>query len=96
MAEFRISALDSVTFVRFGKSKQLLSRGELKTFEQASQIYHSKAFEYIEVQDAATKFRRFPDLESLDSGARKLINARSMEEWGYASFKTEVKKSCPC
>ncbi len=53
--------------------QKVLSDAELKLLCDASNIYASKGFEYFNPEDALTGYSRFPDLDQLDSVARKLI-----------------------
>ncbi len=56
-------------------AQQTLAPAELAVLEQASRIYASKdkEFDYIKPGDAATAYKRFPDLVVLDAVAKKLI-----------------------
>jgi hypothetical protein len=55
--------------------QKILAGGELATLCTASTIYNDrKAFDYIRLEDAATAYRRFPDLASLDAIAKKLLH----------------------
>ena len=53
-------------------SLHVLSSQECKELQHASTIYKSKGFEYVEVYDAVTGLKAFPDLETLDQIAVKL------------------------
>jgi len=55
------------------KASQPLSDAEMGVLGTANLIYMGKGFEYFSVVDAATAFKRFPDLQVLDSIASKLI-----------------------
>ena len=52
-----------------------LNQREECTLKGASKIYEDKGFEYFDPQDAATAYKRFPDLALLDAIASKLIGA---------------------
>jgi hypothetical protein len=52
---------------------QVLNQAEVATLEEASSIYAGKGFEYFVPQDALMGYSRYPDLEALDSIAKKLI-----------------------
>jgi hypothetical protein len=52
--------------------KQTLSKEEFELLGQANEIYSRKDFEYFRVDDAATGYRRFPDLNALAQLARKI------------------------
>ena len=55
-------------------SNQVLSIEELAVLRDANEIYRKKGFDYIDVMDALSAFKRFPDLARLDAIARKLIS----------------------
>ena len=46
---------------------KILNEDEYLLLKKTSEVYLSKAFEYINVGDAGTAFKRFPDLEALDA-----------------------------
>lgn len=52
---------------------KVLTQGEVKVLECANEIYASKGFEYFEPEDALRGYSNYPDLELLDTIARKLI-----------------------
>jgi hypothetical protein len=52
---------------------QILSPEELSVLQLASHIYALKGFEYVKVRDSVTGYERFPELNTLDSIARKLL-----------------------
>lgn len=54
-------------------AERILNQDEENTLQVASDIYSCKGFEYFDPQDAATAYKRFPDLASLGSIASKLI-----------------------
>jgi hypothetical protein len=54
------------------KENQTLSKEEFELLVQVNQIYIQKDFDYFSVNDAATGYRRFPDLEALAQLARKV------------------------
>jgi hypothetical protein len=56
-------------------SKQVLLTAEEDVLDQANILYKAKAFEYVQPFDAATSYRRFPDLDKLARLGRKLIAA---------------------
>lgn len=51
---------------------QILSVHEYRALENASAIYNRKGFEYVEIYDAVTGLKAFPDLKTLDQIAGKL------------------------
>jgi hypothetical protein len=53
---------------------KILDDNEVKVLKVANNIYSSKGFEYFKPQDALTGYSRFPDLDTLDTVAKKLIN----------------------
>jgi hypothetical protein len=53
--------------------QKTLSPAELLVLKQANSIYATKGFEYINPQDAATAYERFPNLDALDAVAKKLL-----------------------
>lgn len=56
---------------------QTLSDTELALLEKANAIYSAKGFEYINVGDAVRGFSTFPNLETLDALAKKLLTTLS-------------------
>ena len=52
--------------------KRILSTEEYRVLKQADKIYSNKEFEYFSVSDAATGFKRYPNLDALGKLARKL------------------------
>jgi hypothetical protein len=50
-----------------------LDTEELTALKQANSIYATKGFEYIQPKDAATVYKRFPNLDVLDRVAKKLL-----------------------
>jgi len=54
-------------------SQQTLLPEELDLLTAANKIYVRKDFEYLNVFDAATAYKRFPDLEKLGALAKKII-----------------------
>ena len=57
--------------------EQILSQSEVEVLTAADQIYGDKEFEYFRQEDALTGSSRFPDLDMLDTIAKKLINSGS-------------------
>ena len=53
---------------------KILEDNEIKVLKVAKGIYCSKGFEYFNPEDALTGFSKFPDLSTLDTVAKKLIN----------------------
>jgi hypothetical protein len=53
----------------------VLSQSEVEVLTAAGQIYSDKDFEYFRQSDALTGFSRGPDLNTLDTIAKKLIAA---------------------
>ena len=63
----------SEAYKRLASEEQLLNSTEVKTLNDASDIYDGKGFEYFDRTDALTGYSRYPDLAALDSLAKKLI-----------------------
>jgi hypothetical protein len=57
--------------------EQVLSESEVEVLTAADQIYRDKEFEYFRQENALSGSSRFPDLEMLDSIAKKLIDSGS-------------------
>ena len=57
--------------------QRTLNQSEEQTLQSVSDIYNSKDFEYFNVFDALTGYKRFPKLELLESIAVKLIETYS-------------------
>jgi hypothetical protein len=57
--------------------EQVLSQSEVEVLTAADQIYSDKEFEYFRQEDALTGSSRFPDLNTLDTIAKKLIDSGS-------------------
>jgi hypothetical protein len=57
--------------------EQVLSESEVEVLTAADQIYRDKEFEYFRQEDALSGSSRFPDLDMLDSIAKKLIDSGS-------------------
>ena len=55
-------------------AQQSLSTAELDVLAAANKIYVAKEFEYLNVFDAATAYKRFPDLDSLAALTKKIID----------------------
>ncbi|TET75041.1 MAG: hypothetical protein E3J56_01365 [Candidatus Aminicenantes bacterium] len=53
---------------------KILEDNEIKVLKVAKEIYCSKGFEYFNPEDALTGFSKFPDLNTLDTVVKKLIN----------------------
>ena len=61
------------------ESEQTLSSDELAVLVQANRIYdRKKGFDYIQIKDFASGYKRFPDLEALDALTKKLLSAPLM------------------
>lgn len=60
-------------YLALPKRQQILDAQELAVLKQANAIYASKGFEYISPRDAATAYKRFPDINALDRVAKKLL-----------------------
>lgn len=60
-------------YLALPKRQQTLDAEELAVLKQANAIYATKGFEYIQPIDAATAYKRFPDLDALDRVAKKLL-----------------------
>ena len=54
-------------------SDKILNADELCTLKKANDIYSTKGFEYFDPEDALRRYSNYPNLESLDLVARKLI-----------------------
>jgi len=61
------------SYLALPKRQQTLEAKELAVLKQANAIYATKGFEYVQPIDAATAYKRFPDLDALDHVARKLL-----------------------
>ena len=57
------------------KYSQVLTDAEFAVLRNANIIYMGKGFEYFSALDAATAFKRFPDLQALDAIATKLLKS---------------------
>jgi hypothetical protein len=57
--------------------EQILSQSEVEVLTAADQIYGDKEFEYFRQEDALTGSSRIPDLDMLDTIAKKLIYSGS-------------------
>jgi hypothetical protein len=55
-------------------SQKILTEEELITLKMANAMYKDKGFEYFSPHNAVTGFSGFPNLETLDSIAKKLID----------------------
>jgi hypothetical protein len=60
-------------YLALPKRQQILDTEELTVLKQANAIYATKGFEYIQPRDAATAYERFPNLDTLDRVAKKLL-----------------------
>ena len=60
-------------YLALPKCERILDAEELLVLQKANSIYASKGFEYILPSDAATAYKRFPDLDALDRLAKKLL-----------------------
>jgi hypothetical protein len=58
---------------KLASTYKVLNSSEMRTLTIASNIYSQKGFEYFEPQDAATAYKRYPNLDMLDEIARKLL-----------------------
>jgi hypothetical protein len=56
------------------EEKQTLSEDEFTLLSKINEIYDKKNFEYINVKDFATAFKRFPYIQALAKITRKLID----------------------
>jgi hypothetical protein len=61
-------------YLALPKRQQVLTPEELVVLKQANAIYTTKGFEYVLPCDAATAYKRFPDLDCLDRLTRKLLS----------------------
>lgn len=52
---------------------KILKDNEIKVLKVANEIYCSKGFEYFKPADAIIAYSKFPDLDTLDAIAKKLI-----------------------
>ena len=55
------------------QNQQVLTPGEFRALQAASNIYRDKGFEYFSVGHAITAFKKFPDLAALDALTLKLV-----------------------
>lgn len=53
--------------------QQTLAEDELEVLAAANEVYVDKGFEYMNMEDALSGFRRSPDLAKLDQIAKRLI-----------------------
>jgi hypothetical protein len=60
-------------YLALPKRQQVLNAEDLAVLKQANAIYATKGFEYVQPLDAATAFKRFPNLGALDRVAQKLL-----------------------
>ena len=56
-----------------GEEYKILDDNEVKVLKDANEIYCSKGFEYFKPADAIIAYSKFPDLDTLDAIAKKLI-----------------------
>jgi hypothetical protein len=56
-------------------SEKILDSNETQVLKAASDIYKRKRFEYFDPEDALLGYSRYPDLNTLDSVAQKLIGS---------------------
>jgi hypothetical protein len=61
------------SYSKLDSSQRTLLREELDLLTAANKIYVKKHFEYLNVFDAGTAYKRFPDLEKLGALAKKII-----------------------
>jgi len=55
------------------EEQKALNGDELKILNAANEIYRGKGFEYFDPEHALRGYSNFPDLDSLDAVAKKLI-----------------------
>lgn len=55
-------------------SQQTLSPEEVNLLDAANDVYTDKGFEYLQVWDAGTRYKRFPDIDKLATLARKIVD----------------------
>jgi len=53
---------------------KILNEEEYEVLKQANEVYSSKGFEYINLEDALTAYKRFPNIDALDLITNKLLN----------------------
>lgn len=56
---------------------KILTEEEHRLLIQANDVYSSKGFEYINLEDALTAYKRFPNLEALDAITKKILNSNA-------------------
>jgi hypothetical protein len=61
------------SYSELDSEQHMLLEEELELLAAANEIYVAKEFEYLNVFDAATAYKRFPDLEKLGTLTRKII-----------------------
>jgi len=54
-----------------------LSENELLVLRQANMIYIKKGYEYINLEDALSGYKRFPNLNELDLLTRKILESQT-------------------
>lgn len=70
--EFQHRILDA--YEALSEEHKILDDNEVKVLKVANKIYSSKGFEYFKSQDALSGYSRFPDIDTLDTIAKKLID----------------------
>jgi hypothetical protein len=58
---------------RLRSPEKILSLNETQILDAADRSYAGKCFEYFDLEDAPLGYSRYPDLNALDSIAKKLI-----------------------
>lgn len=52
---------------------KILNQDEYQLLQEVNEVYVSKGFEYINLEDALTAYKRFPELDALDRITRKIL-----------------------
>jgi hypothetical protein len=60
-------------YIDLNPAQQVLNADEMQTLEKANDIYKSKGFEYFSPHYAMTGYDRYPNLDTLEIIAKKLI-----------------------
>ena len=76
----------SKAYNALGPPEKILSLNETQILDAADQSYAGKCFEYFDLEDAPLVYSRYPDMNALDSIAKKLID-RNITQRGLAPGK---------
>lgn len=61
-------------------TQQILTSDEIQVLEQANDIYKTKGFEYFRPADAMTGYNKFPNLDKLETIAKKLTESSPLHD----------------